>query len=143
VGGLAVFTVLALSLSKGDDTPPHLEALRDDPLADYAPDRGTLIIKDAWSEPEDDGTPYAEYARVYEIPDGSAADELRRAEQAARAGGWRMEREDDSRFTGKKRLKTGLAGVRIDVETDATHMAAGIEPPTLSISLHYLSRAPR
>lgn len=146
VAAAAVLVVAAaIALRSRDEPSAQLQALRADPMAEYAPAGGELVDTDAQNEGTTLGKPVAaRYARLFALPAANPERALEDALAAAKAAGWTVEEPQTGALGGvvglaSKRLSTGMARLALTLFLDATVLPDDVRPPALRISLEHLS----
>ncbi|MEO5576733.1 MAG: hypothetical protein ABIR67_02135 [Gaiellaceae bacterium] len=135
----AAVGVLVIALARGEEPSGQQRALRDDPMATYVPQVGTLVDTDSQNEGSALGKPmFARFSRIFKLPAGSSERALRDAREAAVAAGWSEVGSNDRVFSADKQLPTGGARLGITLLEDPRLLRDDVEPPALLVSLRHL-----
>jgi hypothetical protein len=144
---VAAATVLAVAATiaiRSRDAPgAQLQALRADPMAEYAPAGGELVDTDEQNEGTTFGKPIAaRYTRTFEVPAGESERILEDAVAAAEAGGWAERSQEvslgDLVALGSKELPTGKAQLALTLFTGVRPVPGDLSAPALRVSLEHL-----
>ncbi len=147
VAAIAVAAAAFALLAGGEGSSAELQALRDDPMAEYAPTGGELVDTDAQNEGTTAlGKPQlARYSRLFGLGSADPAQALADALAAAESAGWTLVGEPRTGAFGgtygfaSRQLPTGRARLTISVLTDARLLGDEVSPPAVQIQLEHLS----
>ena len=139
---VAAAFVLLMVNGCGPGSDPKLEALKDDPMARYAPAEGQLRDTRTGTEHTTLGKPVAaEYVRLFSLPQGDPESQLQAVVDAATDVGWTVNGDPVFRFedtltkAATKRLSTGQARLSVTVFTNGT--PSGVPGVVLMIHLEH------
>jgi hypothetical protein len=141
LAAVAVLGVLVILLAQGEEPSSRVQALREDPMARYAPSGGTLVRTESRNEGRSLGEPVpATYTRLFRLDaDTDAARALEAARSAARAAGWeRLGEAAGETFVGSKHVPSGRIALTLVLVEDPNLLPEGVEPPALSVGLRHL-----
>lgn len=139
LAAVAAGGLLVLLLAQGEEPSARVEALRDDPMAGYAPPGGTLVDTESRNEGRSLGKAVpASYTRLFRLgPEPARA--LEDARSAATAAGWQQLGEATATmFVGSKRVPSGRIALTLSLVEDPDLLPEGVEPPVLSVALRHL-----
>ena len=139
LAAVAAGGLLVLLLAQGEEPSARVEALRDDPMAGYAPPGGTLVDTESRNEGRSLGKPVpASYTRLFRL-DSDPARAVEDARSAATAAGWQQLGEATAEmFVGSKRVPSGRLALTLALVEDPNLLSEGVEPPVLSVALRHL-----
>jgi hypothetical protein len=139
LAAVAAGGLLVLLLAQGEEPSARVEALRDDPMAGYAPRGGTLVRTESRNESRTLGEPVpASYTRLFRL-DADPARAFEDARTAATAAGWQQLGDATAlMFVGSKRVPSGRIALTLAVVEDPNLIPEGVEPPVLSVGLRHL-----
>ena len=139
LAAVAVLGVLVILLSQGEAPSSRVQALRDDPMAGYAPSGGTLVDTESRNEGRSLGKPVpATYTRLFRL-DADPGRALEEASAAATAAGWKpLGQATGSTFVGSKSIPSGRAVLTLALVEDGNLLPEGVDPPALSVGLRHL-----
>jgi hypothetical protein len=139
LAAVAAGGLLVLLLAQGEEPSARVEALRDDPMAGYAPPGGTLVDTESRNEGRSLGKPVpASYTRLFRLGSDPAR-ALEDARSAATAAGWQQLGEaTTAMFVGSKRVPSGRIALTLALVEDRDLLPEGVEPPVLSVALRHL-----
>ncbi|MGH3072128.1 MAG: hypothetical protein ACRDNB_07650 [Gaiellaceae bacterium] len=133
--------VLVIALTRDDPPSARQQALRDDAMASYIPPGGTLVDTRSQNEGTSLGKPVAAvYARMFELPRGTAARALTHAAAAARAAGWGPVATSSAFpdvFNADRTVRTGRISLAVAIFRDARVLPDDVEPPALLVTLRH------
>lgn len=140
LAAVAALAVLVVLLSRGEEPSARLEALKDDPMATYVPEGGTLVDADTQNEGTSLGKPVsAQYTRIFELTAAAAAGALERAREAAVAAGWTQAGTSGERgFVAEKRAPSGRLELAVTEFRDSLLLPDDVTPPALQVGLRHL-----
>jgi hypothetical protein len=139
LAAVAAGGLLVLLLAQGEEPSARVEALRDDPMAGYAPPGGTLVDSESRNEGRTLGKPVpASHTRLFRLGSDPAR-ALEDARAAATAAGWQQLGEATAAtFVGSKRVPSGRIALTLALVEDPNRLPEGVEPPVLSVALRHL-----
>jgi hypothetical protein len=139
LAAVAAGGLLVLLLAQGEEPSARVEALRDDPMAGYAPPGGTLVDTESRNEGRSLGRPVpASYTRLFRLGSDPAR-ALEEARSAATTAGWQQLGEATAViFVGSKRVPSGRIALTLALVEDPNQLPEGVEPPVLSVALRHL-----
>jgi hypothetical protein len=137
----AALAVVVLVLARGEEPSEQMQALRDDPMASYAPTGGRLVDTESQNEGTSLGRPVlATYTRLFQLPGGSAGP-LEDARSAAAAAGWELTAATAGKsVVGSKRVGSGPIELTLVLVEDPRLLPKDVKSPALSVSLRHLGR---